>query len=113
MKQDEYSSANQLWNAGATEVQQLNPGGPDQRQTIRSQLNWKFYAGAIIKSEARPTGAQIRKSSKLLTVIGSTTKHAVCRIIFMLYLIPFFTNDYFPKLIRPTIFLNLYTENPQ
>ena len=26
MKQDEYSKANQLWNAGATEVQQLNPG---------------------------------------------------------------------------------------
>ena len=26
MKQDEYSIANQLWNAGATEVQQLNPG---------------------------------------------------------------------------------------
>ena len=28
MKQDEYSTANQLWNAGATEIQQLNPGGP-------------------------------------------------------------------------------------
>ena len=24
-KQDEYSTANQLWNTGATEVQQLNP----------------------------------------------------------------------------------------
>ena len=31
MKQDEYSTANQLWNAGSTEVQQLlNPGGPDR-----------------------------------------------------------------------------------
>ena len=37
MKQDEYSTANQLWNAGATEMQQLNPGGPDQRQIIRPQ----------------------------------------------------------------------------
>ena len=26
MKQDEYSTAYQLWNAGATEVEQLNPG---------------------------------------------------------------------------------------
>ena len=31
MKQDEYSTANQLGNADATEVQQLNPGGPDKR----------------------------------------------------------------------------------
>ena len=37
MKQGEYSTANQLWNADATEIQQLNPGGPDQRQFIRPQ----------------------------------------------------------------------------
>ena len=28
MKQDEYSIANQIWNAGATEVQHLNTVGP-------------------------------------------------------------------------------------
>ena len=28
MKQDQYATANQLWNAGTTEGQQLNPGGP-------------------------------------------------------------------------------------
>ena len=27
----------QHWNAGATEAQQLNPGGPDQRQSIKPQ----------------------------------------------------------------------------
>ena len=27
MKHYKYSTANQLWNAGATEVQRLNPGG--------------------------------------------------------------------------------------
>ena len=27
----------QHWNAGATEIQQLNPGGPDQRQSIEPQ----------------------------------------------------------------------------
>ena len=37
MKQDEYSISNQLWNAGATEAKQLNPGGPNKRQVIRSQ----------------------------------------------------------------------------
>ena len=86
MKQDEYSTAKQHWNAGATENQQLNPGGPDQRQIIRPQLvNWKLYAGAIIKSEARPTGMQLKWSAKLLTVTGLTTKQAVCRITFKLY----------------------------
>ena len=27
----------QHWNAGVKEIQQLNPGGPDQRQTIKTQ----------------------------------------------------------------------------
>ena len=71
MKQDEYSTANQLLNAGATEIQQVNPDGPDK-------LNWKLYAGAIITSEARPTGLQLKRSAKLLTLIGLTTKHAAC-----------------------------------
>ena len=59
MKQDEFSTANQLWNAGATEVQQLNPD------------------------------VHLKRSAKLLTVTGLTTKHAVCRITFMLYPILF------------------------
>ena len=37
MKQDEYSTANQLWKVAETEVQQMNPGGPDQRQIIKLQ----------------------------------------------------------------------------
>ena len=36
-------------------------------------------------SEARPTGVQLTRPAKLLTVIGITTKHAVRRIAFMLY----------------------------
>ena len=35
MKQDEYSTERP--DAGATEVKQLNPGGPDQRQSIKPQ----------------------------------------------------------------------------
>ena len=81
MKQDKYSSANQLWNGGATEVQQLNPEDPTKDSSSGpSQLNWKLYEGAIIKSEARTTGVQIKRSAKLLSMIGLTTKHAVGRI---------------------------------
>ena len=39
----------------------------------------------MIESDARPTGVQLKKEAKLLTVIGLNTKHADCRIIFMLY----------------------------
>ena len=34
MKQDEYSTENQLSNAGLTEIKQLNHGGPYQRQIM-------------------------------------------------------------------------------
>ena len=98
------STQHQLWNAGATEVQQLNPDGPNQRQiTNPSQLNLKFYAGAIIKSEDQPTGVQLKRSAKLLTVTGLTTKHAVCRITFMLY----------PVLLYRIGLLHLSTEKPK
>ena len=43
-----------------------------------------FFFGAIIESVARPTGVQLKREAKLLTVIGLNTKHADCRIIFML-----------------------------
>ena len=60
------------------------PVGPTKdRASSPSQLSWKFYAGAII--EARPAGVQLKRVAKLLTVTGLTTKHAVCRITFMLY----------------------------
>ena len=36
-------------------------------------------------SDARPTGMQLKREAKLLTVTGLNTKHADCRIIFMLY----------------------------
>ena len=38
-----------------------------------------------MESDARPTGMQLKRQSKLITVIGLPTKHADCRIIFMLY----------------------------
>ena len=63
MKQDEYSTANKLWNAGATVVQQLNPGGPEQRQIIRPQPTYlKAFCRSLIKSKARPTGMQLKRA---------------------------------------------------
>ena len=81
-------STQQQNNSETLEQQKSNswtPVGPTKdRSSGTSQLNWKLYAGAIIKSEARPTGLQLKRAAKLLTVIGLTTKHAVCRIRFML-----------------------------
>ena len=60
------------------------------------------HVGAIIESDARPTGMQLKREAKLLTVIGINAKHADCRIIFMLQCISntFVTNDNFSELIR-------------
>ena len=83
------TSTQQQTNSETLEQQKFNswtPEGPTKdRSSGPIQLNWKRYAGAIIKSEARPTGVQLKNSAKLLTVIWLTTKHAVCRITFMLY----------------------------
>ena len=87
---DLYSSVNQnserinqdsslRWNKTSTQ-QQTNsetlgqqksnswtPVGPTKdRSSDPSQLNWKLYAGAIIKSEARTTGVQLKRSAKLI-----------------------------------------------
>ena len=71
MKQDKYSTATQLWNAGARKFNSWAPVGPTKdRSSGPSQLNLKLYARAIIKSEARPTGVQLKRSAKLLSVIG-------------------------------------------
>ena len=85
------ASTQQQTNSKTLEQQKSKswtPVGPTKdRSSGPSQLNWKLYAEAIIKSEARPTGLELKRSAKLSTVIGLTTKHAVCRITFMLYLI--------------------------
>ena len=65
---------------------------------------------AIIKSDDRPTGVQIKRSAKLLTVSG-LTKSAVCRIHVISY--SFVTNDYLPNLIRKiTQETELILQNP-
>ena len=73
-------STQQQTNSETLEQQKSNswtPVGPTKdRSSGPSQLNWKLYAGAIIKSEARPTSVQLKRSAKLLTVIGLTTKNA-------------------------------------
>ena len=97
------------------------PMGPTKvRSSGPSQLNWKPYnAGAIIKSEARSTGVQLKRSAKLLTVTGLTTKHPVCRVRSSCCIWLFCNEWFFFSLIdenkpfRPTIFLTFYTNKNQ
>ena len=60
MKQDEYSTET---SSETLEQQNSNSWTPvgltKDRSSGPSQLNWKFYPGAIIK--ARPTGVQLKK----------------------------------------------------
>ena len=39
------------WNTGATEIQQLNPGGPDQRQSIEPQQTVSKVLGRSLRHE--------------------------------------------------------------
>ena len=54
-------------------------------------------SGPSMSPDFRPTGVQLKREAKLLTVIGLTTKHADYRIIFMLYPI---------RLLHMIMFLN-------
>ena len=66
----------------------VEPGwAKQQTKKLRPQptkIN-SFISGAMTESDGRPTGVQLKREAKLLTVIGLNTKHADCRIIFMLY----------------------------
>ena len=64
-------------------------------------------------SSLTPDPVQLKREAKLLTVSGLNTKHADCRIIFMLYPIRtiIFLN-WSEKSALPTLFLNLYTKSP-
>ena len=46
---------------------------------------WKFYEEAIIESMVRTAAVQIKSEAYISTMIGLTTRHAVCRIIYGLY----------------------------
>ena len=75
------------WNTGAKENQQLNPGGPSKTKKLRpkqTKIN-SFMSGPSLSLTPERTGVQLKREAKLLTVIGLNTKHADCRIIFMLY----------------------------
>ena len=52
---------------------------------------------------------QLKRSAKLLTVIGLTTKHAISHNIHAVSN-SFVTNDYFPKLIRKIISTNTFLQ---
>ena len=87
------TSTQQQTNSETLEQQKSNSwttvGPTKDKSSGLSQLKLKLYAVTIIKSEARPTCVQLKRSAKLLTMIGLTTRQAVCRITFMLYPILF------------------------
>ena len=68
---------------GTLEQKKTNSWTPVGQATDKKKLRPK--PTKIIESDARPTGVQLKREAKLLTVIGLNTKHADCRIIFMLY----------------------------
>ena len=76
---------NSKTNTETQEQQNSNswtPLGPTKdRKSSPNQLDWKLLG----RSEARPTSVQLKGAANLLTVIGLSTKHAICRITFMLY----------------------------
>ena len=52
--------------------------------TNKYEPQQKHRLGTVSKKKI--TGGLLKREAKLLTVIGLNTKHADCRIIFMLYL---------------------------
>ena len=81
MKQDEHLPARITLKRQSKikEIQQLNLMG---RTIDNSQVNLR---GVFFKSEPWSTGMQVRRAVKLPSLSWLTTKHAVCRIIFMSY----------------------------
>ena len=98
----------QHWNAGATEIQQLNPGGPDQRQSIELQPTWlKVFR---LHSVWGPTRRRaIKEGSKVVN--RDWVHHKTCSLSHNIYLVAssFITNGYFSKLIRKIITLKNFS----
>ena len=84
MKQDEYSTAGttlKRWSKRNTTADPQWPTTKDKASSPNQLIS--LYVGAFIMSEDRPAGIQLKKTAKVLPLIGLTTKHAVCGITFM------------------------------
>ena len=83
-------STQQQTNSETLEQQKSNswtPEGPTKdRSSGSSQLNWKRYTRAIIKSEAWPTGVKLKRSAKLVTMTWLTTMQSVAFAAFSTHL---------------------------
>ena len=64
------------------EDHQLSPGGFSNRRKLQDE---KLQIEAIIESDSRFTGVQLKSVAKLSTDIGLITKHTDCRITLRLY----------------------------
>ena len=70
-------SVKQHWNTGAKQNQQPNLGEPSNRQkSFRpkpTKINSFILVGFVTESDARPTGVQLKRGAKLLTLTGLNT----------------------------------------
>ena len=90
----------------------LHPDGPRIRHVSSpNQPNCKLNVAAVIGSEPRPTVMRVKRAAKLLTVIGLTTKHAICRITSTLQPVRLHRMIFFFKLIRKFCFSLQFLEN--
>ena len=107
MKQDEYSTAWLSLNSGAKEIQQLDPGGPDQRQIIKPQPTALKVFRSIIKSEVRRRA--IKGGSKVVN--RDWANHQACSLSYQLHVVSgsFIRNDYFPESIRKISATNYFS----
>ena len=63
------------WKSEAKEEHHLSPGVSSDKRKLRSQpTKMKLYVGAIIESDARFIGVQLKSAAKLSTMIGLITK---------------------------------------
>ena len=78
-----------FWNAGATEIQQLNPGGPDQKQSLKPQPTLLTVFGRSLHWVWGRV--QLKRAAMLLTA---------CSLSHNIYVVSssFIMNDYFSKL---------------
>ena len=60
----------------------VEPRRAKPKTNRQAQTHWlKFYEEAVIESEAPTAVVQLKSEAYLSTMIGLTTRHAVCRII--------------------------------
>ena len=91
-----------------TQEQQLNPGGPDQRQSINPRPTKVKTSGRCHQVWGPPRPRAIKEGSKVVNCYW--VNNEACSLLHNIHVVSgsFITNDYFPKLIRKNNFVRLF-----